>query len=516
MHRVLYRKWRPETFAEVSGQEHITSVLSYEAAHDKTSHAYLFYGSRGTGKTTCAKILSRAVNCENPRKGEPCGICSSCIGIGNGTITDVLEIDAASNNGIDDIRAIREEVVYSPATVKYRVYIIDEVHMLSAAAFNALLKTLEEPPPQVIFILATTELHKLPATIISRCRRFDFRRISQNDIVNRLLFIAGRENISLEPDAAILIARAAQGGMRDAISLLELCAAEKNTVNTLQVRSVAGITGRETAASVVSAVIKGKLDVLFATIADVYNSSKDISVFWQELVTFYRDMLVVKSLENAENYLDLTSEEYKLTCTAASGLTREMMLWHCSLLDDAYISMQRNIVSKRLCAEFTLLRMAQKPDDSLKAIAARVSALEENTAGNAARCNPPFRDSNEDAKPPVLAPIKDPDAVIQKSSYKPAGYWIEIIKKFEKADISNGSFLNSSKAYKTDKPGILVIRLPNKLSITMLDRPSAKEKLLSIIQSYDVINELVFETENADNDKSPIDEIDTEYDTGVK
>lgn len=516
MHKVLYRKWRPETFAEVSGQEHITSVLRYETEHEKTSHAYLFYGSRGTGKTTCAKILSRAVNCENPCKGEPCGICSSCVGIGNGTITDVLEIDAASNNGIDDIRAIRDEVVYSPSTVKYRVYIIDEVHMLSAAAFNALLKTLEEPPPQVIFILATTELHKLPATIISRCRRFDFRRISQNDIVNRLLFIAGQENISLDPDAAILIARAAQGGMRDAISLLELCTAEENIVNTMQVRSVAGITGRETAAAVVSAVITGKLDEIFVTIADIYNSSKDISVFWQELVTFYRDMLVVKSLENAENYLDLTSEEYQSTCKAASGFTREMLLWHCSLLDDAYISMQRNIVSKRLCAEFTLIRMAQKPDDSLKALAARVSALEENTAGSAVKSSDQSRDSSEDKKNPVLPPANDSEKIKQKSSYKPAGYWIEIIKKFEKADISDGSFLNNSKAYKTDKPGMLLIRLPNKLSITMLDKPSVKEKLLSIIQSYDKINELIFETENTDNDRSLIDEIDTEYDTGVK
>jgi len=516
MHQVLYRKWRPKTFSEVSGQEHITSVLSYEVEHDKTSHAYLFHGSRGTGKTTCAKLLSRAVNCENPQQGEPCGVCASCIGIDNGTITDVLEIDAASNNGIDDIRAIRDEVVYSPATVKYRVYIIDEVHMLSTPAFNALLKTLEEPPPQVMFILATTELHKLPATIISRCHRFDFRRISQNDIVNRLLFIAGQENISIEPDAAILIARAAQGGMRDAISLLELCAAEDHWVNTAQVRSVAGITGRETAALISSAVNSGELDIIFKAIADIYNSSKDITVFWQELVAFYRDMLVVKSIEDAELYLDLTSEEYKVTSVVASGFTREMLLWHCSLLDDAYVSMQRNIVSKRLCAEFTLIRMTQKPDDSPKAIAARVAALEDTVLGSAIRLNPQDQNSIEDKKQSFSQSKILPEALQGKKTYRAVSYWIEIIKKFEKSDISNGSFLNNSKAYKIDQTELLIIRLPNKFAVTMLEKSSAKEKLISLTQAYDNINDIIFETEDKNDKKSIIDEIDTDFNTGVK
>ncbi len=516
MHQVLYRKWRPKTFSEVSGQEHITSVLSYEVEHDKTSHAYLFHGSRGTGKTTCAKLLSRAVNCENSHQGEPCGLCASCIGIDNGTITDVLEIDAASNNGIDDIRAIRDEVVYSPAIAKYRVYIIDEVHMLSTPAFNALLKTLEEPPPQVMFILATTELHKLPATIISRCRRFDFRRISQNDIVNRLFFIAEYENISIEPDAAILIARAAQGGMRDAISLLELCASEDHRVNTAQVRAVAGITGRETAAFITSAVKAGDLDNIFTSIADIYNSSKDITVFWQELVTFYRDMLVVKSIEEAESYLDLTSEEYKITMAVASGFTREMLLWHCSLLDDAYVSMQRNIVSKRLCAEFTLIRMTQKPDDSLKAIAARVATLEDVVSNSALRLNQQDLNSTENQKQSVPQSKIIPEKLHDKKTYRAVAYWIEIVKKFEKSDISNGSFLNNSKAYKTDQTGLFIIRLPNKLAMTMLEKSSAKEKLISLIQIYDNINDIIFETEDKNENKSIIDEIDTDFNTGVE
>ncbi|MBQ2377933.1 MAG: DNA polymerase III subunit gamma/tau, partial [Clostridia bacterium] len=230
MHQALYRKWRPTTFDDVCGQDHITSVLKYECQSGKFSHAYLFCGSRGTGKTTCAKILAKAVNCEDIQNGNPCGKCPSCLAIDNGSAIDVLEMDAASNNGVDNIRDIRDEVVYTPSMLKYRVYIVDEVHMLSNSAFNALLKTLEEPPAHVIFILATTEMHKLPSTIISRCQLFDFRRISVPVITARLLKIAEADGIEISPDAAALIARIAQGGMRDAVSLLELCSGSRQRI----------------------------------------------------------------------------------------------------------------------------------------------------------------------------------------------------------------------------------------------------------------------------------------------
>lgn len=507
MNQVLYRKWRPKKFSEVSGQDHITSILRYEVEHGKTSHAYLFCGSRGTGKTTCAKILSRAVNCDDPHNGEPCGICPSCIGIENGTITDVLEIDAASNNGVDDIRAIRDEVVYSPAAVKFRVYIIDEVHMLSAQAFNALLKTLEEPPSQVIFILATTELQKLPATIISRCRRFDFKRISQNDIADRLMYIAEKENIMLKNDAAVLIARAVQGGMRDAVSLFELCASENRVVDAERVLATAGIVGRKTAARIASAVVSGQLDVIFTEISDIFNSSKEITAFWQELVSFYRDMLVVKCIRDAAAYLDLTPEEYEETCSVAGRFTREMLLWHCSLLDDAYVSMQRNIVSKRLCAEFTLIRMSQKPDDTTAALAARVSVLEDK-----------ILTCNYTQPPAVTAPdssiIKaDPEnnGQNEKTVLKAAGYWIEVIKKFGKSDITNGSFLSNTHAYKNDTDGTLIIKLPNKFAAAMLNKPDVKEKLKALASAYDNINDIIFETDDKINKNlTAIDEIDTD------
>ena len=224
MYQALYRKYRPQTFDDVVGQNAVTQTLKNQIVHRRMSHAYLFTGTRGTGKTTCAKILAKAVNCENPIDGNPCNCCPSCRSIASGACMDVLEIDAASNNGVDNVRALRDDAIYTPSEVKMRVYIIDEVHMLSMSAFNALLKIIEEPPEHLLFILATTELHKVPATILSRCQRFAFRRITAEDIVDRLNYIAYHEGIDLEPDAASYLARLADGGMRDAVSLLDQCA----------------------------------------------------------------------------------------------------------------------------------------------------------------------------------------------------------------------------------------------------------------------------------------------------
>ena len=294
MHQALYRKWRPQTFDEVCGQEHITSILKYETANSKFSHAYLFCGSRGTGKTTCAKILAKAVNCEAPVNGSPCNKCASCMSIDAGTATDVLEMDAASNNGVDNIRDIRDEVVYSPSALKYRVYIVDEVHMLSGSAFNALLKTLEEPPAHVVFILATTELHKLPSTIISRCQRFDFRRISTQVLTDRLSFISESEGIEYDTEALRMIAKLAQGGMRDAISLLELCAGTRNKITPDIVDETIGSGGRENIENTVKAIAGFDFDAIFSTVDSVVRSSRDIAVFWQELI------LLPKSRRTAE------------------------------------------------------------------------------------------------------------------------------------------------------------------------------------------------------------------------
>ena len=243
MYQALYRKWRPKSFADVVGQGHITHTLQREVAEGRLSHAYLFTGTRGTGKTTCAKILAKAVNCDHPVDGDPCGQCPACTGIDNGSLLDVLELDAASNNGVDHVRALREEAIYTPARVRYRVYIIDEVHMLTTAAFNALLKILEEPPAHLIFILATTELHKVPATILSRCQRFAFKRILPQDMAERLLYVARQEGIGLTESGAEQLSRLSDGALRDALSLLDQCAAGGGTVDGGRILEVLGLAG---------------------------------------------------------------------------------------------------------------------------------------------------------------------------------------------------------------------------------------------------------------------------------
>ncbi|MBR2346794.1 MAG: DNA polymerase III subunit gamma/tau, partial [Clostridia bacterium] len=377
MHQALYRKWRPQTFDDVCGQEHVTSILKYETENNKFSHAYLFCGSRGTGKTTCAKILAKAVNCESPVNGSPCNKCASCLAIDAGTATDVLEMDAASNNGVDNIRDIRDEVVYTPSALKYRVYIVDEVHMLSGSAFNALLKTLEEPPSHAVFILATTELHKLPSTIVSRCQRYDFRRIATDTLVKRLSHIADNEGISYDSDALRIIAKMAQGGMRDAISLLELCAGNRERITAELVNDTLGVGGRDASESIVRAIAASDFDTVFGAVDEVVRSSKDIAVFWQDLIAFYRDMLVVKTTKAAKNYLDLTDDEHEHLIGVASLFTKETLLYHCRILDDTLYSMQRSGFVKRTVAEMALVKMCDMSlETSADTLAARISRLE--------------------------------------------------------------------------------------------------------------------------------------------
>lgn len=383
MHQALYRKYRPRSFDDVCGEEHITSVLRYEAKMAKFSHAYLFCGPRGTGKTTCAKILAKALNCENPENGNPCGKCFACTSIDNGTATDVLEMDAASNNGVEYIRDIRDEVNYTPASLNKRVYIIDEVHMLSVSAFNALLKTLEEPPEHVVFILATTELHKLPATIISRCQRFDFRRIKTDVIASRLLQIAEWESIALTPDAAKVIAKQSQGGMRDAISLFELCASGGHDVTAERAVDILGLTGTETLYKTAVAVARADARSIFNIVQIISASSKDIAVYWSELTEFWRDMLVCKFLSDEEkaSYLDLTEPELRVLNDAARRFTKEALSYHFELLDDALREMARLPQTKRITAELTLMKMSDASlNSSTESLLARIAALEEKIA----------------------------------------------------------------------------------------------------------------------------------------
>ena len=381
MHQALYRKYRPRTFKEVCGQKHITDVLSYEVAQGRCSHAYLFCGSRGTGKTSCARILAKALNCLSPEDGSPCLECDACREIDAGLATDVTELDAASNNGVDQIRSICEEAAYTPAVLRKKVYIIDEVHMLSQGAFNALLKTIEEPPEHVVFILATTELNKVPATIVSRCQRFDFRRLSMRDISARLEYIAERENISLEKDAALLLARQAQGGMRDAIGLFELCAAGGADVTAARVTELLGLSGYDRATRTFDCVKRGDMAGLFSVVSEVYGGSQDISVFWQELISFARDMLVCKYSEDISAYLDITDTETEMLRGCAGKFSLAELIYHCRVLDEAMARMQRSPQNKRCTAELALLRMCRPElDNSTEALSARIAKLEDAAA----------------------------------------------------------------------------------------------------------------------------------------
>lgn len=377
MYRALYRTWRPQTFDDVCGQGHITDILKYQVASGKTSHAYLFCGSRGTGKTTCAKILAKAVNCLHPVNGNPCNTCEACRAIDAGTTTDVIEMDAASNNGVDHVRDLKEEIVYLPSTLKYRVYIIDEVHMMSTGAFNALLKTLEEPPSYVLFILATTELHKLPATIISRCQRYDFRRIATDVIIGRLSAIAEAEGMTLLPDGARVIARAAQGGMRDAVSMLELCAGAHAPIDEGLAASVLGVGNRETVFRVARAIGEKDYETLYRVIDDIVMSSGNLGVFWRQLGDLFRDMMVYLSVPNAKEYLDLTDTEATALAELCQDITIEKLYYRAKLIDDTMSELQRSGVSRRAAAEIALIRMCDpRTYRSPEAMLARLEELE--------------------------------------------------------------------------------------------------------------------------------------------
>ena len=320
----LYRKFRPITFSELVGQEHITRTLRNQIMADRVGHAYLFNGGRGTGKTSSAKILARAINCLNPKDGEPCNECEICKGALNGSLTDIVEMDAASNNSVEDIRSIREEVNFLPTKAKYRVYIIDEVHMLSPGAFNALLKTLEEPPEHVKFILATTEPQKLPATILSRCQRFDFKRISNEDIIKRLEIVCKESNIDATEGALKIISILAEGAMRDALSILERCVQDgENKIDEDKIKDLVGIPKITFVHSIVDAIVEYDIDKALASMDEILNQGKDLNNFLWEIIKYVKDVLIYKSSGKAELY----SEEEVTNIKALSDkVTKEKLV----------------------------------------------------------------------------------------------------------------------------------------------------------------------------------------------
>ena len=382
MYQALYRKWRPKTFSDVVGQEHVTETLQRQVAEGRLSHAYLFTGTRGTGKTTCAKILAKAVNCEHPENGNPCNKCQSCLGIESGGFLDVMELDAASNNGVDHVRALRDEAIYSPAQVKKRVYIIDEVHMLSIAAFNALLKILEEPPEHLMFILATTELHKVPATILSRCQRFAFRRILPREIVGRLNYIAEQEGIDLRPDGAELLAHIADGALRDALSLLDQCAAAGGTIDSAAVLDALGLAGNLQTAQLMDCVLRRDTKAALLLLHRLYGSGKDVGAVLGELSALARDLLISETAPEGGAAL-LTGGYDSQTM---DGLLRQAdsarLIAICTTLQRRAADMNVS-GNRRTDAELCLLKLCDETlSGDLSAINARLARLEQQmTAG---------------------------------------------------------------------------------------------------------------------------------------
>lgn len=377
MYQALYRKWRPKVFSDVIGQEHITETLKKQVAEGRTSHAYLFTGTRGTGKTTCAKILAKAVNCEHPVNGDPCCQCPSCLGLESGSFLDVLELDAASNNGVDQVRALRDEAIYAPANVKKRVYIVDEVHMLSTAAFNALLKILEEPPAHLMFILATTELHKVPATILSRCQRFSFKRILPRDMERQLLHIAQAEKIDLTADGAEILSRMAGGALRDALSLLDQCRVAEGQLTSRAVLDVLGLAGSVQTQQMMRCILDRRTPDALLLLDQLYRSGKDVSALLGELSDLAREMTILKAAPEGGSAL-LSGLYDTKTLTGLSGnVSMQRLLYLTETLQGTRAALPDSF-QPRTDVELCLLRLCDESlCGDLTALSARLDRVEE-------------------------------------------------------------------------------------------------------------------------------------------
>lgn len=455
MYQALYRKYRPGTFSDVCGQEHITSVLKAQLQKGRVSHAYIFYGSRGTGKTSCAKIFAKAVNCEAPVDGEPCNQCPSCRAINEERVMDVVEMDAASNNGVDHIRRICDEVQFLPSEVKKRVYIIDEVHMLSPSAFNALLKTIEEPPEHVLFILATTEINDIPATVLSRCQRFDFKRLTPQIISNRLLSIAEKENISLHRDAAMVIARLSDGAMRDALSLLEACQSHEGELTADRIHTILGLGNRNEVVGLCRAIASQDVGACLSLLEDIYSKLSDIKDLIGDLIAIYRDLLVIKTVSDYEKFLESYQSELGVIREIADSLSVETVLYQTKLLEDFYHSYDRIATGKKASAEILMIRLCQ---DNLStdtdALLSRISKLEKaisdgvkpsvSVSAIPAKKSPEAKVENKETKfeDGVLAESLRLKHKLQELSYlKPFLEHVEFLKEGNALVIKSGAFV---------------------------------------------------------------------------
>lgn len=518
MYRVLYRKWRPAVFTDVSGQEHITSTLQNEVSSGRLNHAYLFTGSRGTGKTTCAKILAKAVNCLNPQNGNPCGECEICKGIDDGSILDIVEMDAASNRKIDDIRQIIDEVQFKPAKCKYRVYIVDEVHMLTTEAFNALLKTLEEPPEHVIFILATTEVHKLPQTIRSRCQRFDFHRIPPKAIADRVEYVVSQENAEITESAALMLASVADGALRDALSLLDSCLAVSSHIDEEVVRNAAGLVSKTYLFELATAIINKNPTRSLEIIDRLYSESKDMARLCDELVEHFRALMLIKTIKNPRDILIMSDDEFEQAVTQSDYLSLADIVFYMDVLSRAYQRMGRG-TGDRTELEMALVKLsATELDGTVEALTARVTALEkavkrgitvnyaqpaqQSVQAEAAQSasvpntqtevEEPFaKPEPEHKKAPVAKPAPEVKSVAQRASVNldelydnavPFARWVEVVDSLKSISRSIAAAFAGSTAYESGN--YLLIDTNNELAFDLLRqngrRTEIKQTLLEL------------------------------------
>ena len=473
MHIALYRKYRPAFFADVVGQEHITHTLQSEVAAGNPAHAYLFTGSRGTGKTTCAKILAKALNCKDPRNGDPCGECEVCRGIDDGSVLDVLEIDAASNNGVDNIRDLRDEANFTPAVGRYRVYIIDEAHMLSPGAFNALLKIMEEPPAHVVFILATTEVHKIPATILSRCQRFDFYRIPREAIASRLEYIAGQEGFAVTREAAELIAGLSDGALRDAISLLDLCSSYSREITRDTVLEASGTVGTGHLYDLADAAADGDTARALAIAGELNRRSMDESRLCEQLIGHYRDLMLTRAVQDPTPLLDTPSLDLPRLRVQSDRYSMERILYSIEVLQEALGRMSRS-AERRTELEMTLIKLCDpRLSTRIDALLSRIEKLESALRAGAALQQaaaaarpavqeeaelpeiPDFSDSipEQDSPAPKEQPVPKPEAAAPEE--QKVLNWREVLDHLEKKNPALAGALVGSSAYR--KGGYVLI-----------------------------------------------------------